>query len=309
MEQNITVFIKQQAINLGFISCGIAKAQPINNEKANFLNWLKKGYQADMHYLENHLEKRLNPALLLENSKSIVVVLLNYFPSQHPQSPEGFKIAKYAYGIDYHFIIREKLNKLLALIKDKIPEIEGKAFTDSAPIFEKVWAQKAGLGWKGKNSMFITRQNGSFTFIGELLVNIELEYDIPETKNYCGTCTKCIDACPTKAIVEPGVIDANKCISYNTIENKDTIPEKIAENMQGWIFGCDICQDVCPWNNKSKPHEEESFRLKNNLNTIHSEYFMKMNEKEFKENFTNSPIFRTKLKNIQRNIKAATKQQ
>ncbi|HAT65984.1 MAG TPA: tRNA epoxyqueuosine(34) reductase QueG, partial [Flavobacteriaceae bacterium] len=240
-----TNIIKGEAKRLGFLSCGISKAQFLEEEAPRLEKWLKKNMHGEMGYMENHFDKRLDPTKLVEDSKSVISLLLNYFPNES-QREDSYKISKYAYGTDYHFVIKEKLKELLFFIQNKIGEVNGRAFVDSAPVLDKVWAAKSGLGWIGKHSNLLSKQVGSFFFIAELIVDIELEYDSPVT-DHCGTCTACIDACPTQAIVQPYVVDGSKCISYLTIELKNEIPSSFSSQMDDWMFGCDVCQDVCPW--------------------------------------------------------------
>lgn len=237
--------IKAEAKRLGFISCGISKAEFLEQEAPRLEAWLKKEMHGEMKYMENHFDKRLDPTKLVEGSKSVISLLLNYFPSSFQKDEEAPKISKYAYGTDYHFVIKDKLKQLLNFISEEIGEVHGRAFVDSAPVLDKAWAAKSGLGWIGKNSNLLTQQVGSFYFIAELIVDLDLEYDTPVT-DHCGTCTACIDACPTQAIVEPYVVDGSKCISYFTIELKEEIPSSYKNTFDNWMFGCDVCQDVCP---------------------------------------------------------------
>jgi epoxyqueuosine reductase len=252
---NHTFFIKQKAKELGFSFCGISKAAFLEEEAPRLEEWLKRNYQGKMSYLENHFDKRLDPTLLVPGAKSVISLLYNYSPAKDLSQPGEYKIAKYAYGEDYHFVIKDKLKEFVAAIRENIGDVQGRAFVDSAPVMERAWAQKSGIGWIGKNSLLLNREMGSFFFIAELIVDLELNYDGP-TKDYCGTCTACMDACPTDAIPEPFVVDASKCISYFTIELKEEIPAEVKGKFENWIFGCDICQDVCPWNRFAKPHQE-----------------------------------------------------
>ncbi|GAW88986.1 tRNA epoxyqueuosine(34) reductase QueG [Flavobacterium psychrophilum] len=252
-----TNLIKSEAKRLGFLSCGISKAGFLEAEAPRLENWLNKQMNGQMSYMENHFDKRLNPTLLVDDAKSVISLLLNYYPSEI-QNTNSYKISKYAYGQDYHFVIKEKLAALLHFIQTEIGEVSGRAFVDSAPVLDKAWAAKSGLGWIGKNSNLLTKQVGSFYFIAELIIDLDLEYDNPTT-DHCGSCTACIDACPTDAIVAPYIVDGSKCISYFTIELKENIPTEMKGKFNDWAFGCDVCQDVCPWNKFSKPHNEPLF--------------------------------------------------
>ncbi len=256
-KEKYSKFIKDEAKRLGFLSCGISKAGFLEQEAPRLENWLKNNRNGQMAYMENHFDKRLDPTLLVDDGKSVVSLLLNYFPDSL-QNDESFKISKYAYGQDYHFVIKDKLKELLHSIQENIGEVSGRAFVDSAPVLDKAWAAKSGLGWIGKNSNLITQKVGSFYFIAELIIDLELEYDHAVT-DHCGTCTACIDACPTQAIVAPYIVDGSKCISYYTIELKENLPQEMKGKFDEWMFGCDTCQDVCPWNRFSKPHSEPLF--------------------------------------------------
>jgi epoxyqueuosine reductase len=259
---NNSDLIKQKAKALGFDFCGISRAEFLENEAPLLDTWLKKNYNGKMAYMANYFDKRLDPRLLVDDAKSVITVILNYYPEEKlADGKTDIKISKYAYGTDYHFVLKDKLSSLLTEINEKIGEINGRVFVDSAPVMDKVWAKKSGLGWIGKNSNLINRQIGSFFFIGEIILDLELEYDGP-IKDYCGTCTACIDACPTDAIVDAYVVDGSKCISYLTIELKDQIPDEFKGKMENWAFGCDICQDVCPWNSFAKPHKTSEFERK-----------------------------------------------
>jgi len=258
-----------------------------------------------MSYMQNYFDKRLDPRVLVPEAKSVISLLLNYFPAEKQKDTTAPKISKYAYGTDYHFVIKEKLNELLEFIKSNIGEVDGRVFVDSAPVMDKAWAQKSGLGWIGKNSNLINKQSGSFFFIAELIIDLELEYDTA-IKDYCGTCTKCIDACPTGAIVEPYVVNGSKCISYFTIELKDAIPTEMKGKFDNWMFGCDICQDVCPWNSFSKAHKESQFIPKENLLGMTKQDWIELTEETFKKVFKNSAVERTKFKGLKRNIEFIT---
>ena len=301
MKSKYSQFIKQEAKRLGFLACGIAKAEFLEAEAPRLENWLQKGFQGEMKYMENHFDKRLDPRLLVDDAKSVISLSYNYYPEKQ-QTNDSYKIAKYAYGEDYHFVIKEKLRELLASIQQEIGEVSGRCFVDSAPILERAWAEKAGLGWNGKHSLLIQKQQGSFFFLAELIVDLELEYDQPTNTNHCGSCTKCIDACPTEAILPNNTIDGSKCISYFTIELKDNIPTDFKNKMDDWMFGCDICQDVCPWNRFSHPHQETKFKPIEGLLTMSSDNWLEMEETTFKARFKQSPLLRSKLNGIKRNI-------
>ena len=293
--------IKNEAKRLGFLSCGISKADFLEEEAPRLEQWLNKNMHGEMHYMENHFDKRLDPTKLVEDSKSVVSLLLNYFPSNEPQDKTAPKISKYAYGDDYHFVIKEKLKRLLEFIYEEIGEVSGRAFVDSAPVLDKAWAAKSGLGWVGKNSNLITKDTGSFYFIAELIIDLPLNYDNPTT-DHCGTCTACIDACPTKAIVDPYVVDGSKCISYFTIELKNELPSSMKGSFDNWMFGCDICQDVCPWNRFSKAHSEPLFNPKDKLLSMSKSEWEEITEELFQEIFKKSAVKRTKFSGLTRNI-------
>lgn len=300
LKQQHTDFIKTEAKRLGFLSCGVSKAQFLEEEAPRLENWLNKQMHGQMHYMENHFDKRLDPTKLVEGSKSVISLLLNYFPEK-TQDHETYKLSKYAYGTDYHFVIKDKLKSLLHAIQGEIGEVEGRAFVDSAPVLDKVWAAKSGLGWIGKHSNLLTQQVGSFYFIAELIIDLELEYD-SITTDHCGTCTKCIDACPTKAIAEPYVVDGSKCISYFTIELKENIPTEFKGQFEDWMFGCDICQDVCPWNRFSKSHNEPLFNPHPDLLDMTKKDWEEITEETFKKVFQKSAVKRTKFSGLKRNI-------
>ena len=292
--------IKAEAKRLGFLSCGIAKAGFLEAEAPRLERWLKNGFQGEMHYMENHFDKRLDPTLLVDGAKSVISLLLNYYP-ESTQNPESYQISKYAYGQDYHFVIKDKLKELLHFIQNEIGEVNGRAFVDSAPVLDKAWAAKSGLGWIGKNANLITQKTGSFYFIAELIVDLELDYDTPTT-DHCGTCTACIDACPTQAIVAPYVVDGSKCISYFTIELKDQLPPEMKGAWNDWMFGCDVCQDVCPWNRFAKPHQEPAFNPHPDLLQLTKKDWEEITEDTFRKVFKNSAVKRTKYEGLKRNI-------
>ena len=295
-----TQLIKAEAKRLGFLSCGISKAQFLEEEAPRLEKWLNNNMHGEMQYMENHFDKRLDQTKLVEGSKSVVSLLLNYFPSEE-QNNKSFKLSKYAYGNDYHFVIKSKLKSLLYFIEEEIGEVSGRAFVDSAPVLDKAWAAKSGLGWIGKHTNLITQQVGSFYFIAELIIDLELEYDTPVT-DHCGTCTSCIDACPTQAITEPYVVDGSKCISYFTIELRENIPSEFKGKMDDWMFGCDVCQDVCPWNRFSKSHNEPLFNPHPELLSLNKKDWEEITEDTFRKVFKNSAVKRTKYSGLKRNI-------
>ena len=297
-----TKLIKEKAHKLGFFYCGISKADFLHEEAKRLELWLKNGYNGKMDYMNNHFDKRLDPRLLVDNAKSVVSLLLNYYPSEVQTDSSAPKISKYAYGEDYHFVIKDKLRELFQFIHEEIGEVGGRIFVDSAPVMDKAWAKKSGLGWIGKNSNLIHPKHGSFFFIAELILDLDLKEDGP-MKDYCGTCTRCIDACPTDAIVEPYVVDGSKCISYLTIELKDQIlPNEFKGKMDNWMFGCDVCQDVCPWNRFSKSTKETAFKPHENLLKMSKTDWEDLTEEVFRELFKNSAVKRTKFQGLKRNI-------
>ena len=302
-----TDYIKTKAIDLGFISCGISKSGFLNDEVKRFEKWLKNNYHGKMSYMERNFDKRMDTTKLVEGSKSVISLLYNYYPSEQIDNNKNFKISKYAYGQDYHFIIKDKLKKLLDEIRNEVGHINGRVFVDSAPILEKAWAKKSGLGWIGKNTNLISKKSGSFFFIAEIIVDLELNYD-EQIKDYCGSCTACIDACPTNALYEPYKIDASKCISYFTIELKENFPDELNEDFKNWIFGCDICQDVCPWNKFSKPNDEQLLKAKDEIKNFSRKDWIELTNEVFDFAFKDSPINRSKYQGLKRNIKYASKQ-
>ena len=297
-----TLYIKKCALALGFESCGIAKAQKLDDDARRLENWLNQGKHGTMQYMENHFDLRVDPTKLVPGAKSIITLLLNYFPSEQ-QDFQAPRIAKYAYGNDYHEVIRTKLKILLEQIRSKIGEINGRGFVDSAPVLERTWATKSGLGWIGKNGNLINKQQGSFFFIATLIVDIKLDYDDAVAKDYCGSCTRCIDTCPTDAILPGKVIDGSKCISYYTIELKDQLmPGELKNDFNNWMFGCDVCQDVCPWNRFSKPTNEIMFKPIPEILNLSTSQWEEMSEETFKIVFKNSPLKRSKFAGIKRNL-------
>ncbi len=291
--------IKEEAKRLGFLSCGVSKADFLEAEAPRLETWLNKNMHGEMRYMENHFDKRLDPRKLVDDSKSVVSLLLNYYPEQ-TQTESTFKLSKYAYGTDYHFVIKDKLKALLHFIQDEIGEVGGRAFVDSAPVLDKAWAAKSGLGWIGKHSNLLTQKVGSFYFIAELIIDLELVYDTAVT-DHCGSCTACIDACPTQAIT-PHVVDGSKCISYFTIELKENIPSQFKGKFDDWMFGCDVCQDVCPWNRFSKPHNEPLFNPHPELLEMTKADWEEITQDTFSAVFKKSAVKRTKFKGLKRNI-------
>lgn len=296
--------IKQEAARLGFFSVGIANAVQLDEDAFRLEEWLKKGHHGNMAYMANHFDMRIDPRKLVPGAKSVITLLLNYYPSER-QEPQAPKVAKYAYGIDYHFVIRDKLNELLQFVKDNIGDVDGRGFVDSAPVLERSWAVRSGLGWIGKNGNVLTRHSGSFFFIATLITDLDLVPDAPFATDHCGTCTRCMDACPTQALVSPSEVDGSKCISYLTIELKDAlIPSEFQGKMDNWMFGCDVCQDVCPWNRFSKPNSEPNFMPIPEILNLSRLEWEEMSEEHFNKVFKKSPMKRTKWRGIQRNIVA-----
>lgn len=302
LQQN-TFQVKAFARNLGFDFCGIAKAQRLDDDARRLEQWLSKGMHGDMRYMENYFDLRTDPSKLVPGAKSVITLLLNYFPAEK-QNQQAPKISKYAYGKDYHDVIRKKLQALLGLIKEHIGEVHGRGFVDSAPVLERSWAQRSGLGWIGKNGNLINKQKGSFFFIATLITDLELLYDDPFAKDFCGTCTRCIEACPTDAILPDKVVDGSKCISYFTIEMKEMlIPEKVKNKFEDWMFGCDICQDVCPWNRFSVPANEVEFKPLPEILNFTTSQWEELTEEAFKKIFRHSSLKRTKFSGIKRNLR------
>ncbi|CCH54927.1 iron-sulfur cluster binding protein [Fibrisoma limi BUZ 3] len=298
-----TQLIKHKALALGFDFCGIARAEFLEDEAPRLETWLKNGMHGQMNYMANHFDKRLDPRLLVDDAKSVVTLLLNYYPEQQlPEDDDAYKLSKYAYGTDYHFVIKDKLKDLLAFIQTEIGEVGGRAFVDSAPVMDKAWAKRAGLGWVGKHTNLINREIGSYFFIGELILDLDLEPDGP-IADYCGTCTRCIDACPTDAIVAPYVVDGSKCISYFTIELKEALPDDVRGKFNNWVFGCDICQDVCPWNRFARPHQTPEFTPHPDLTTFSRKDWEEITDEVFREVFRRSAVKRTKLEGLKRNVR------
>lgn len=294
--------IKEEAARLGFLSCGIAKADFLADEAPHLENWLKSGYQGKLSYMENHFDKRLDPRLLVDDAKSVISLSFNYATDQKQQDPNAPKISRYAYGTDYHFVIKDKLKALLQFIQEKIGEVGGRAFVDSAPVLDKAWAERAGLGWVGKHSLLLSKNQGSFFFLAELIIDLELAYDHHMPTDHCGTCTRCVDACPTDALQGNKVVDASKCISYLTIELKENIPDEFAGKMDNWMFGCDICQDVCPWNRFAINHNEPAFSPHPDLLSMTRQDWLDITEDTFSKIFRKSAVKRTKYAGLKRNI-------
>ncbi len=301
-QTNISLLIKTKACELGFLSCGISSACFLGEEKGRLTTWLRKGMNGEMNYMKNHLEKRLNPTLLVENAKSVVSVLLNYFPAEEQTDKEAPILSKYAYGVDYHFVIKDKLFALFQFIQSEIASCNGRCFVDSAPVLDRAWAVRAGLGWIGKNTNLISPEYGSFFFIGELILDIDLPADEKIVRNHCGNCTRCIDACPTRALVAPYVLDARKCISYQTIENRGEIDPELRGKFANRMFGCDICQDVCPWNLKSEPHTESAFKADTQILNMKREEWYEIDKETFDKLFQKSAVKRAKLEGLKRNL-------
>lgn len=298
-----TRLIKDKAIELGFLYCGISKSEFLEEEAPKLEEWLKKGHHGKMMYMENHFDKRLNPTLLVDNAKSVISLLYNYYPEESLENDKDApKISKYAYGEDYHIVIKDKLKLFLKDLQNEIGQITGRVFVDSAPVMEKAWAKRSGAGWIGKHTNLINPKMGSFFFLAEMVIDMELDYDGP-IKDFCGTCTRCIDACPTEAIVAPYVLDGSKCISYLTIELKDQLlPSEFKGKMDNWAFGCDVCQDVCPWNRFSKKHNEPRFLPNESLMKMSKNDWQDLTEEVFNNLFKISPVKRTKVSGLKRNL-------
>ena len=305
IEKNTNI-IKQNALKLGFNYVGFSKATFLNEEAKKLENWLNQNMHGKMAYLTNHFDKRLDPTKLVPGAKSVISLMYNYYPEKDLGNTTGYKLAKYAYGEDYHFVIKRKLKSLLEIINIKIGEVNGRVFVDSAPVMERQWAAKGGLGWIGKNSLLLNKESGSFFFLAELILDLELKEDGP-VKDYCGTCTKCLDACPTQAIPQPFVVDGSKCISYFTIELKEEIPTNYSDKFEDWIFGCDICQDVCPWNRFSKPHQTPEFSPHPHIGNMDKQGWQELTEDVFKVLFKKSAVKRTKFEGLKRNIRFVSK--
>ncbi len=296
-----TAFVKRVAKELGFMSCGVSKAQFLEEEAPRLEQWLRESRQGGMSYMENHFDKRLDPTLLVPGAKSVVSLMYNYFPEQL-QSHDAPQISKYAYGEDYHLVLKEKLFELLERIREEIGEVDGRCFVDSAPVLDKAWAARSGLGWIGKHSNLLSKSVGSFFFIAELIIDMDLDHDDP-VMDHCGDCTRCVDACPTDAIYEPYKVDGSKCISYFTIELKGAIDETMKGQFENWAFGCDICQDVCPWNRFSTPHDEPRFEIPDSWSKWKTEEWKELTEEVFNKVFERSPIQRAGFSGLKRNVR------
>ena len=302
-KSKITQKIKNKAYDLGFSFVGISKAEFLEKEARQLESWLKSNFHGKMTYMENYFDKRTDPRLLVEGAKSVVTVLQNYYTEEKQLDNQAPKISKYALGKDYHLVIRSKLNQLYDFIQEEVGEVAARGFVDSAPVLDKVWAEKSGLGWIGKHTNLINKEQGSYFFIGELIIDLDLDFDGP-IKDYCGTCTKCIDACPTEAIIQPYLVDGSKCISYLTIELKDEIiPKEFNGKMDNWMFGCDVCQEVCPWNRFSIQHSESGFDANPNVLKMKKNEWDELSEDLFNELFKKTAVKRTKFKGLKRNIK------
>ncbi|MFN5055403.1 MAG: tRNA epoxyqueuosine(34) reductase QueG [Bacteroidota bacterium] len=298
-----SILVKEIAQAHGFDQCGIAKAVPLDDDARRLERWLQKGYHGEMHYMENHFDLRVDPTKLVPGAKTVITVLYNYFPEETQQIGIP-KIAKYAYGEDYHLVIRKKLQLFLQSVREKMGHVEGRGFVDSAPVLERSWAQRSGLGWIGKNGNLINKKMGSFFFIATLITDLELEPDVPHATDHCGTCSRCVDACPTDAILIDKTVDASKCISYFTIELKSKdLPEDLKSKSENWIFGCDICQDVCPWNRFSKPHQHQELEPFKEIMQFNIEDWLDINEESFKKIFKHSPLKRSGFEGIKRNLR------
>lgn len=293
--------IKQKAKKFGFQSCGISKAEFLEEDALPLENWLKKGMHGEMQYMENYFDKRLDPRLLVEDAKSVISLSYNYFPDEKIPTLDNYKISKYAFGKDYHEVIKDILKEMLAELQEEIGGFTFRIFVDSAPVLERSWARKSGIGWVGKNGNLITKKHGSFYFLAEIICDLNLETDFPGS-DHCGSCTKCIDACPTNAIVNDKIINGSKCISYATIELKNEIPDSFKNKMEDWMFGCDICQDVCPWNRFSAPHQQAKFKPNQSIQNFRKKDWNELTQDLFSEIFQKSPVKRTKFAGLKRNI-------
>lgn len=302
-KKQATAIIKSKAHELGFMFCGVSRAQKLETEARRLEDWLNKNRNGEMQWMENHFEKRIDPTKLVPGSKSVVSVAMNYFNGQNRQPADSPKISKYAYGRDYHKVLKKRLKQLFQFINEEIGEVEGRFFVDSAPVMDKAWAKRSGLGWQGKNTNLISPKVGSFFFLGELIIDLELEYD-GEIKDFCGSCTRCLDVCPTGALNpdRPYEIEANRCISYYTIELKGSLPDGLNDQFENWMFGCDICQDVCPWNRKSIPHDEPDFNPKSDLLQMTAADWQNLTKDVFDDIFAGSPVKRTGFDGLKRNI-------
>ena len=298
----ISVSIKQKALGLGFADCGFSKAESLPEDAIRLQEWLDRGYQARMTYMANHFEKRCDPTQLVEGARSVISLLYNYYSDVPQKDPEAPVISKYAYGKDYHFVLKEKMNLLFDFIQSLHPETEGRVFVDSAPVLDRAWAKKAGLGWIGKNSCLISRNAGSFVFIGEIILNLELDYNQVPEGDFCGSCNRCVEACPTGAILNNRTLDSERCISYQTIENRGDISPELEGLLSGRVFGCDICQEVCPWNRKALHHAEPEFEPSTDLLEMSADQWATLDKEKYKELFTASPVERAGFKKLSKNL-------
>lgn len=296
-----TQWIKEEALRLGFDSIGVSKAEFLENEASRLESWLKSGFHGQMSYMENHFDKRLDPTLLVPGAQSVISLAYNYFPKEF-QREDSYKLSKYAYGEDYHLVVKDKLRDLVSSMQERLGSFHARVFTDSAPIMERSWAQRSGLGWIGKHSLLISKSKGSYFFLAEIITDLELESDVPFSTDHCGTCTRCVDACPTEAIIPDKTVDASKCISYLTIELKDEIPVEFRGKFEEWMFGCDICLDVCPWNRFSLPHSEPRFEPRSEILEYSKKDWEEITEDLFKDLFANSAVERTKFSGLKRNL-------
>ena len=297
-----TKWLKQKALELGFVSVGVSKAEELTDEAPRLERWLTEGMHGEMKYMQGHFDKRLDPRKLVPGTKSVVSLLFNYHNPDANTREGEYKISQYALGTDYHFVLKRKLKELLKMMKEEWGDLDGRVFVDSAPVLERVWAAKSGLGWIGKNSLLLSKKMGSYFFTAEMMLDIEFEYDVP-VADHCGSCTSCIDACPTGAIIQPYVVDGSKCISYFTIELKGEIPEPMAGKFDEWIFGCDVCQEVCPWNRHSSPTKESEFEPPNGLLKMTKSDWVDLTEEVFRDYFKSSPVMRAGFEGLKRNIK------
>lgn len=302
-DDKILTIIRDKALSLGFLDCGVSAACFLEEDKLRLVDWLQKEMHGEMSYMANHLDKRVDPRLLVENARSVISVLLNYFPAQKQTDTEAPVLSKYAYGVDYHFVMKSKLSTILSFIQQEIAPCEGRCFVDSAPVLDRAWAARAGLGWIGKNTNLISPEHGSFFFIGEIILDLELPASDKVVRNHCGNCTRCLDACPTTALVAPFVLDARKCISYQTIENRGEIDSELKGKFESRVFGCDICQDVCPWNLKSETHRETAFDASDELMNLSAEQWHAMDKPTFNKLFRESAVKRTRFEGLRRNLK------
>lgn len=300
--------IKELAIEFGFLECGITRVRRLDEEEAHLDEWISRGYHGSMYYMEKNREMRLNPGLIMPEAVTVVSMLYNYYPGPDSATHNNsLKIARYAYGEDYHYVIREKLHLMLKALREKVGPVKGRVFTDSAPVMERQWAQEAGLGWTGKNTLLLNKRFGSYFFLAEMLIDLECAADQPVQTDHCGTCTACIDACPTQAILPGKILNASECISYLTIEHKEAIPDRFEGKLENWAFGCDICQEVCPWNRFSQAHEEPRFIPSEPVSNIQAAQWLDMSEESFTERFSDSPIHRAGLSKMKDNIRVALK--